>query len=70
MILFNGDFSHPEGVAQADGKIRQLFATQNDQRSGYDYVTEKLGEKVKNASDTTIGPITDKLREVFNKKST
>lgn len=61
ILLFNGDYTHPEAIAATDEAITTLFASQADQRSGYDYLSEGVNGKVKSVS----GKISRKVSDMF-----
>jgi hypothetical protein len=66
-ILFKSDYSHPEGIAQTDEEIKQLFASQSEQRTGSDYISEYVEDNVKSLSDATITKIADKVSALLQK---
>ena len=65
VLLFNGDYSNPQNTVETDDKIRSFFEGQNDKRSSYDFVADSLEDKVKSASDATVGRISQKVKKIF-----
>ena len=64
-MLFNGDYSNPQNTVETDEKIKTFFEGQNDKRSSYDAIADSLEDKVKNASDVTVGKISQKVKQIL-----